>query len=92
MARMIDVMCDYSFLRIFRIEISFSLSVWFVVFAYLFLSAGHERRMRDPNAKLNWYDKIGMQYGPGGWSPLEDIFIGGPENSREWFCGCETKH
>lgn len=92
MARMIDVMCGYSFLRIFRIEISFSLSVWCVVFAYLFLSAGHERRMRDPNAKLNWYDKIGMQYGPGGWSPLEDIFIGGPENSREWFCGCETKH
>ena len=65
---------------------------WAVEIVYMFVSAGHERRMRDPNAKLNWYDKIGMQYGPGGWSPLEDIFIGGPENSREWFCGCETKN
>jgi hypothetical protein len=61
--------------------------LWMVEIVYMFVSAGHERRMRDPKAKLNWYDKIGMQYGPGGWSPLEDIFIGGPENSREWFGG-----
>ena len=48
------------------------------------------KRINDPNRKKTWWDKLGQQYGPGGWSPIEDIFIGGPEYSREWFCGCSS--